>query len=63
MQCIAAHICSLFIHSVWGAVLGDGCWIMFWSGTPATINRAARNTLPGHPCESLSEVCTSFEMT
>ena len=36
-----------------GTVLGDGYWIIFWSGISATINRAARSTLRGHPCVCL----------
>lgn len=63
VQCAAAHICSLFIHSVWGAVLGDGCWIMSGLGLlPPSAGLLGTRCLVT-ACASVSEVCTSSEMT
>ena len=57
-----AHLQSLHPLRVGGTILGDGCWVMLWSGISAIINRAARSTLPGRHV-SVSEVCTSSERT
>lgn len=57
----ASRIFTLHPLCVEAPVLGDGCWIMLWSGISATIIGAARSTLPGRRVSVSSEVCTPSE--